>query len=228
MTIDKAFKDVYSNLLEEYGYQYCAKLKRFVKVVNEELIYFFGIKKVPAYKKGKKCFTVKAGISSVYFFYECFEMLFDFNEGELYEFSPTRNYVRGFEYNKENIIGMMEKSAEITKELIIPIFDKVKDLKSYVKYTKNYNVNVLGLCDKFLFDSLVLILTNDHDDFMELMKNAKDDEKDFVRNRIKELYTTPRDKVYNDPELLKVAYEEAEKRKKENLAMLESYKIKIS
>jgi len=228
MTIDKAFKDVYSNLLEEYGYQYCAKLKLFVKVVNREFFFFIGLRKVSARKKGNKAFTVKAGISSVYFFYESFKMLFCFNEHELQRFSPTRDYGWGFDYNDENITEMVEKSAEITKELIIPIFEKVKDMESYVKYTKEYNVNVLGLCDTFMYDSLVLILTNDHDDFMELMKNTKDDEKDFVRNRIKELYTTPRDKVYNDPKLLKAAYEEAEKRKKENLEMLEAYKINVS
>ena len=44
MTINKAFKDIYSEFLIEQGYQYCAKLQRFVKVVNQELIYFIGIK----------------------------------------------------------------------------------------------------------------------------------------------------------------------------------------
>ena len=42
MTINKAFKDVYCKFLTEQGYQWCAKLQRFVKVVNQELIYFFG------------------------------------------------------------------------------------------------------------------------------------------------------------------------------------------
>jgi len=227
MTIDKAFKDVYSNLLEEYGYQYCAKLKRFVKVVNNELVFFIGLKKVSALRKGNKAFTIKAGISSIYFFYECFKMIFDFNEHELQVFSPTRDYGWGFDYNEENILEMMEKSAEITKELVIPVLENVKDLKIYVRYAKEYNLRVLKHCDVYMYDSLVLIITNNHDDFMELLRDIREDERDFMKERIETIYTTPRDNVYKNPKLLKAAYEEAEKRKKENLKMLEVYKINI-
>ena len=52
MTLNKAFKDVYCKFLTEQGYQWCSKLQRFVKVVNQELIYFIGLKKVPAWLKG--------------------------------------------------------------------------------------------------------------------------------------------------------------------------------
>lgn len=45
MTLNKAFKDVYCKFLTEQGYQWCSKLQRFVKVVNQELIYFIGLKK---------------------------------------------------------------------------------------------------------------------------------------------------------------------------------------
>ena len=44
MTLNKAFKDVYCKFLTEQGYQWCSKLQRFVKVVNQELIYFIGLK----------------------------------------------------------------------------------------------------------------------------------------------------------------------------------------
>ena len=226
MTIDKAFKDVYSDLLEEYGYQYCAKLKRFVKVVNKELIFSFYLKKVPAMKKNNKAFTVMSGIVSTYFS-DCTRAIFKYNEKEIKMYSPTRDYGMGFEYNEENMIGIMENSAEIVKNLIVPIFEKVIDLPSYVEYTKKYNVRVLIGCDKFVYDSLTLILTNDHDDFMWGMKYARDNEIDFAKRRIRELYSEPMNKVYNNPELMKAAYAEAERRKKEILEMLESYKINI-
>ena len=48
MAINKAFKDVYGKFLTEQGYQYCAKLQRLVKVVNQELIYF-----IPAKQRAK-------------------------------------------------------------------------------------------------------------------------------------------------------------------------------
>jgi len=238
MTINKVFKDVYSNLLEEYGYQYCAKLKRFVKVVNKELIFFLGLKKVSALKKNNKSFTITAGIMSIYFSKsaewtvnctedELFKWSFNYTGKEIYFFSPTREYGWGFEYNQDNMVEVVNKSVEITKKIIFPIFDEVNDLLSYVKYAKKYNLIALGGCDKFLDDSLVLILTNDHDDFMGYLKNVEEKDREFIKQRIKEIYTMPRDKVYNDPELLKAALEEAEKCKEINLKMLESYKINI-
>jgi len=41
------------------------------------------------------------------------------------------------------------------------------------------------------------------------------------------LYTVARDRLYNNPELLKAALEEAEKCKKTNLEMLAKYKINM-
>lgn len=238
MTINKAFKDVYCKLLTEQGYQYCAKLKKFVKVLNQELIYFIGFKKVPAWNKDNKGFTITAGIMSVYFS-KCakwtvghtedvlFKWSFDYTGQEICEFSPTHEYGMGFEYNQENMIEVVEKSAEIIRKLVFPVFAAVTDLISYVKYAKKYIVRVLGGCDQFLDDSLVLILTNNHDDFMEYLQEEKESEREFIKQRIKELYTMPRDKVYDNPELLKAALEEAEKCKKTNLEMLAKYKINI-
>lgn len=238
MTINKTFKDVYCEFLIEQGYQYCAKLQRFVKVVNKELIYFIGFKKVPAWVKGNKGFTVMAGIMSVYFS-KCakwtvartedvlFKWSFDYTEEEICTFSPTREYGMGFEYNEENMIEIVKKSAEITKKLVLPVFAEVTDLTSYVKYAKEYSLRVLGGCDQFLDDSLVLILTNNHDDFMEYLQKEEESERAFLKQRIEEIYTTPRDKVYDNPELLKAAWEEAEKCKKTNLEMLAKYKINI-
>lgn len=62
---------------------------------------------------------------------------------------------------------------------------------------------------------------------MEYVQEEKESEREFVKQCIKEIYTMPRDKVYNNPELLKAALEETEKCKKTNLEMLEKYKINI-
>ncbi len=133
----------------------------------------------------------------------------------------------GFEYNEENMIELVEKSAEITKKLVLPVFDGVTDLTSYVKYAKEYSLNVLRLCDKFLDDSLVLILTNNHDDFMEIVLREKESERKLIKQCIEESYTAPRDRVYNSPDLMKAALEEAKKCRMINLEMLAKYKISI-
>ena len=125
MTLNKAFKDVYCKFLTEQGYQWCSKLQRFVKVVNQELIY------------------ITAGIMSVYFSkradwtHGCtedklFKWAFDYTGLQLQMFSPTYEYGMGFEYNEQNMIEVVEKSAEITKELVLPVFAEVTDLTSYV------------------------------------------------------------------------------------------------
>ena len=47
------------------------------------------------------------------------------------------------------MIEVVEKSAEITKELVLPVFAEVTDLTSYVKYAKEYTINVLRMCDNY-------------------------------------------------------------------------------
>ena len=195
-----------------------------MKVVNQELIYFIGLKKVPAWLKGNKGFTITAGIMSVYFSKRA-DWTHGCTEDKLFKWAF--DYGMGFEYNEQNMIEVVEKSAEITKELVLPVFAEVTDLTSYVKYAKEYTINVLRMCDKFIDDSLVLILTNNHDDFMECLQKEKESEREFIKQCIEESYTTPRDRVYNNPQLLKAALEEAKKCKKTNLEMLAKYKINI-
>ncbi|MDE6254496.1 MAG: hypothetical protein K2M78_17975 [Lachnospiraceae bacterium] len=52
-------------------------------------------------------------------------------------------------------------------------------------------------------------------------------ERAFIKQCIEKIYTTPRDKVYDNPELLKAALEEAGKCKKTNLEMPAKCKINI-
>ncbi len=48
MTFTKAFKDVFSEYLTQHGFKWCYKLRRFVKVQNQELIFFIGYRGAPA------------------------------------------------------------------------------------------------------------------------------------------------------------------------------------
>ena len=67
MTFNRAFKDIFGSELTEKGYKYSAKLGRFVKVKNDELIYSVGYRNIPAIYHNKKCFTITSGIRTVYF-----------------------------------------------------------------------------------------------------------------------------------------------------------------
>lgn len=244
MTFSKAFKDCYNDFLVEYGYQYCAKLELFVKVRNQELIYFIGTTPVPAACRDNEAFTIVAGIMSIYFS-SCTKQYFRYNERRLQMFSPSLDYGMGFEYNDGNMMEIIQSTIPLTDELILPVFDKVINLDTYIEYQVKYGINVLQFCEKFSDDSLVLIKANNHDDFQEYLNNelhkledqmqaiyiGKDNvyEENYtlIYNGVKEWLVNSRDKVYENKELLMAANAEADRRKEVNLKQLEKYKIKI-
>ena len=82
-------------------------------------------------------------------------------------------------------------------------------------------------CDKFFYDSLTLILTDDHDDFLSDKDGMSESEKEEDRQAARKFFTGPRDRVFNDPILLKEALMEAEHSKKINLEALKNLKIKV-
>jgi hypothetical protein len=241
MTFTKAFKDVFSEYLTQYGFEWCSKVRRFVKVQNQELIFFIGYRGAPASTRSNKCFEVYVGIFSVYFSRfgdweneysreSLMKMAFAVSEEPLMDFTNPYMYVMGFEYDKynnDNMTEVLRKAAAATVKWVIPEFDKVTDLKAYVVFTKKHLLIPLGFCDNFLQDSLTLILTDNHDDFLDNIDEQPESEKEFVRQCIKENYTDPRDRVFNDPILLKEALMEAEHSKKINLEALKNLKIKV-
>ena len=222
MTINKAFKDVYNEFLSDQGYTYCSKLQRFIKVLNKELIFFIGLKKVSPSWKQNKAFTINAGIVSVYFS-ECSKWTFNYNGHDIQNFSPEYKYGMGFEYNEDSMMELVEESARLTKELILPVLNNVTDLKSYVDYAMDYSEITLSDCNKFAYDSLTLILTDNHEDFMDRVTITNENEREFVTECVNEIYNAPRDEVYANEELLQAAYAEAKKRKKENLEKLQEF-----
>jgi hypothetical protein len=248
MTFTKAFKDVFSEYLTQHGFEWCSKLRRFVKVINSELILYVGYRNWTAEYKGDKRFWVMAGIFSVYFFRqgdwtkECsdeklFKFAFTTNGVDIFKFAQWQGHGEDFltehpsyfEYKKDDEKDMIKRTYEAavaTNKWILPVLDKVTDLKSYVTYAKKYSLQVLGACDHFMDDSITLILTDNHDDFHERFERQPESEKELARKGIKELYTDPRDRVYNDPELMKNALEVAEKNKEFNLRMLNEFSIR--
>lgn len=62
---------------------------------------------------------------------------------------------------------------------------------------------------------------------MEYLQEEEENERVFIKQCIEHIYTMLRDNVYHNSKLLKIAHEEAEKRKKANLDTLEKYRMNI-
>lgn len=66
MTFNSEFRRIFGETFQSEDFQYCSKLNVFVKMLNEDLMAFFGVKSAPAWNKGAKGFFLTAGIISAY------------------------------------------------------------------------------------------------------------------------------------------------------------------
>lgn len=138
---------------------------------------------------------------------------------------------------------IISATALYVKESLMPIFNRVYDLDSFIDFLKEYSINKLRACDTFEGESLVLIKTDNHDDFQTYFQQHLDElyaqidagnvgdgytkemAYDDLFHGIIESIVYPRDKVYSDKSLYNEALEEAERRKSENMKKLYSYQI---
>lgn len=73
--------------------------------------------------------------------------------------------------------------AYTTAAPVLPVFAEEFDRFNILcEVIREYTINVLRMCDKFIDDSLVLILTNNHDDFMECLQKRR--ERKFIKNSV--------------------------------------------
>ena len=241
MSFQTEFKSIYEDFLSEYGYKYCSKLGYFIKVLNKELVFFIGQRGIPALYKGDKAFTIVSGITSMYYVsLEKKDLIL--NEVDLFRYSRNANHLR-FIYTEETMKDTLTNSIQCIKEIVIPIFERINSLDSYIEYKINFGINELRYCEKFFHDSLVLIKADNHDDFMDYFQSelkiseekrakgiggigkTKEEAYSLLYNGIIESIPNSRDKVYSNTDLLQQALEEAKRRKENNLKLLESYRI---
>ena len=67
MTFNSRFKLIFGEIFQSEGFKYCSQLNAFVKMLNEDLLAFIGVKSAPAWNKGSKGFFFTAGIVSTYY-----------------------------------------------------------------------------------------------------------------------------------------------------------------
>ena len=242
MSFHSQFKLIFGETFQSEGFQYCSKLNVFVKMLTEDLLAFIGVKSAPAWNKGSKGFMLTAGIISTY--YDSIDKKTILYEGrDLNVFLPKNEVRVSFEYDDDTMEDVISTTALYVKERLLPVFNRVFDLNSYIEYLKDYSLSSLRGCDSFRGESLVLIKADNHDDFQKYFQEkvdetnaqidagmlgkgyTKEDCYNDLFHGIIEGVVYPRDKVYSDKNLYNEALEEAERRKNENMEKLYSYKV---
>lgn len=242
MTFNAQFKRIFGETFQSEGFRYCSKLNAFVKRLSEELLAFIGVRSAPAWKKGSKGFMITSGIISVY--YESIDKnTIQYMSHTLNEFVPSDEIRVSFEYDDDTMEEIITSTAAYVKKILMPIINQVFDLNSYIEYLKEHGIDELYDCDSFRGESLILIKTDNHDDFQQYFQEAVDETNakidagltgegytkevaynDLYRGIIESLVHA-RDRVYSDQNLYNAALEEAERRKNENMEKLSIYKI---
>lgn len=242
MSFHSQFKLIFGEVFQSEGFQYCASLNVFVKMLSEDLLAFIGVKSAPAWNKGSKGFMLTAGIISTY--YESIDKKTVLYKGhDLSSFLPKNEVRVSFEYDDDTMEEVISTTAFYVKERLMPVFNRVFDLNSYIEFLKEYMISSLWDCDSFRGESLVLIKADNHDDFQKYFQEIVDETNaEIDAGRVGAGYTKedcyndcfrccferivyPRDKVYSDKNLYREALEEAERRKNENVKKLYSYKV---
>lgn len=241
-TFNACYKAIFGEIIKPDGFSYCSKLNMFVKMLNKELLAFIGTKSAPAWEKGNKGFMITAGIISVY--YESIDKNnVQYMSHELFHFLPKDEIKVSFEYNFDTMEEVINNTAFYVKERLLPVFNTVTDLDSYIEYMKMYSISDLRGCDLYKGESLVLVKADNHDDFQQYFQDSvaeinaridaglvgegytkEDCYKDFYEGII-EGVVQPRDKVFADSNLLNAALEEADRRKNDNIKKLTTYKV---
>lgn len=156
MSFNSQFKLIFGETFQTEGFRYCSKLNVFVKMLNEDLMAFFGVKTAPAWNKGAKGFFLTAGIISTY--HSSIDKKSILYAGQdLNSFLPRNEARVSFEYTEDTMEEIISATALYVKERLMPIFNRVYDLDSFIDFLKEYSINKLRACDTFEGESLVLI-----------------------------------------------------------------------
>ncbi len=219
-SLETILKKIYKEGLEPYGF---VKLKGrypyFVRVIGDEIIQVITFEKVKGYatvdgidRPDFREFTVSGGIATVYR-NKIDLAVSPISNGEWMN-THSMMYVRNKKYkvddmdkgllddmytyiyeidNEESMYEAGNRSLEITQNIMIPIFDEVRDIKNCISFFEKYQGCCMNLCDekkygwtddRFGFtyhnEALLYIKTKCTDDYIEMYEEGKRREYDLI------------------------------------------------
>jgi hypothetical protein len=245
VSIKKVYKSVFGETLFQKGFVIDKKYGWFMKVVGEDVLQYFRLRNDQADSRAKKAFFVEMGMVSMYIKAIDKDTLV-YNAKRAYTLMAPKERATSyrFEYDSGNIFDATVRMKEALGEaenVFFPCTDAVTDLNSYLEYCKAYKNYALSYATRFVDDSLILIVSGNHDDFEDVFErelnvrkesyfeNGIIDENSEEYKRLRycviDLIAGERDKVYADKKLFSAALEEAKRRKEANLEILREMEV---
>ncbi len=264
--IGTAFKKIYGDALAPIGF---VKIKGrqpyFVRLIGDEILHIITYINDFTIKDRHKAFNILGGVVTVYSTDLDLEnspkinahLLHD--NRNMYDYRHRydidweyRNKIGYFEYevgNEESLFCAVKRSLDVTKEIMLPEFDQVVDLKSCLDYYRIFATQKFAIFSKDnrisgnegLFGFKVYSIEEYRNVKIELheenirylrylMENNrwKITEEEYEKERIRGRKSTLEqialfEKVMNDPELYAGVIRELERRKLENMEKLKKY-----
>ena len=192
-----AFKEVYADLFKEYGYKKVkGRYPYYVRVINDEVVHMLTISSRPTPYRETKAFAIYGGIATTYRHNINFEIPVTQNwnwfvsNDELYckdhpyeDNTRIREKWMEFEYrtdDEESMIEALRYSLEVTKEVMLSIFEEVDSLETAYEFYAKYQTWMLCLyggekngivCGEFGYEEgLLNFLLFDSDQYIEKLE----------------------------------------------------------
>lgn len=244
----RKFDEFFMNILNPHGFCIMNGTHIFAKLVDETILQYFTFRSVPSLQKGKKAFSMMAGIDTIYAetLSKAHLLAFALDYKEFRLIDHTLNckgaYWNIYHYDINSITEALQDAGNETINNILLHISSVNSLEKYIDFCKYMSPARLYYADHLKIDSPLLIKTNNHESFHDLfdftvsllirasLSNGGNgyislEEKRHVLECIKNSIIIPRDRVYSDPELLEAVYSELSHRQLANKSMLMRYKI---
>ena len=169
MNVKSAFRKLLNDKFEQHGYKYLKEKQVFIKATDTGLVFSIGIRTLTSPAKGIKDFTYTCGMHSIYYG-ESDKSSFCDDDLDYYQLhKPELNH----HYTQENfetvLLDTFEKAIE---NGIIPLFETIVDIPCYIDYMIERVPGRFSNIKLYRFgnDSLALIMTDNHDDFKDVLE----------------------------------------------------------
>jgi len=271
-TLNAAFKQVFGEALAPLGYMKIkGKQPYFVRVIDGEILHVITYKNEGSGGESTyKEFNILGGVATVYrqsidlsisprdntswldrnfkFYSEVTTSGFD----TIFRKSiSTFSYTNG---DSQSILGEVKRSLKVTKQIMLPLLNKMTNYESYLKYLRKYNLNrivIYGDDEQFGNNSfgnsdnegLLYVKANYRGDFMETIKSREEyaiscpygfrgksesyeEYYEVFCKRLNEI-RVKLDEILDNPDKYANALAELERRKAANTEILRSYGLSI-